>query len=122
MKKKIILRASQFISELDKTFGIKVQVSDVHLRRLSFLHRKKDNGFVCFYAVTEESVYYLKAFCGKTRRQVRKVKRSAVSFPTIEYLAPCQFIVGGENCAYRQHEGDLVLYPDFDVSTMYRRS
>ena len=90
MERKEILAASQFMNAVKEEQGVELALSDIHLGRLEFPHNEdmaKDNGYVCFYAQKGNQLYYLKAFKGKTVREVKKV-------PIGDVKVKCEFILG----------------------------
>lgn len=71
--KKEILAASQFICAAKEEKGVEFKLKQVKLGRLEFCNGEKNKvaGYVCFYAIRNKRVYYLKAFQGKSERVVR---------------------------------------------------
>lgn len=68
-----IVKASQFIDEVYRKYGLILSLDDVHIGRLDLTadEVRKDSGYVCFYAWMEDVIFYMKAFKGKTVREAK---------------------------------------------------
>ncbi len=106
-----ILTALQFISALQKEQGIEVDIKNVKIGRLEINSaEKKETGYVCFYAVIEGKIYWLKAFKGTTERFIKCGQENEEVLILKEFTPVCFFKSAYRNTTWKVNKGPEGIY------------
>lgn len=106
-----ILTAKQFVDALKKEQGIVIAANEVKIGRLEINSaEKKETGYVCFYAVIDCKIYWLKAFKGKTERLIKCGQENEEVVILKEFAPVCFFKSAYKNTTWKVNKGPEGIY------------